>query len=173
MRGMDALLERTFDAEQRHFWFRGFKRFVAPLLAEATAGPISPASRCRLRHGRKSHFPSGYGTPFGLELCRGGSGSDTSAACPADAGQRHAPAVRDASVDVVVSFDVLYCLETLSEHGHRRDVPGAAARRRRRDQRGRADMLRGDHSVMGGEVRRYTKRELRKSLNAPAFGSRV
>ena len=40
---MEALLERTFEAEQRHFWFRGFRRFVAPLLRRAVTGRREPA----------------------------------------------------------------------------------------------------------------------------------
>ena len=32
---MDRLLEATARAERDHFWFHGFRRFVAPLLAEA------------------------------------------------------------------------------------------------------------------------------------------
>src|SRR5688572_21150363 len=39
---MDRLLEATYRVEQRHFWFRGFRRFVRPLLAQATAGLQNP-----------------------------------------------------------------------------------------------------------------------------------
>ena len=35
---MDRLLEATARAERDHFWFRGFRRFVSPLLEEATGG---------------------------------------------------------------------------------------------------------------------------------------
>ena len=35
---MDQLLDATARAEREHFWFRGFRRFVAPLLARAVAG---------------------------------------------------------------------------------------------------------------------------------------
>src|SRR5918994_870048 len=66
---VDALLQRTFDAEQRHFWFRGFKRFVAPLLEQATAGIARPRlldAGCGT--GANLPFLENYGTPFGLEL---------------------------------------------------------------------------------------------------------
>ena len=33
---MERLLEATARAEQRHFWFRGLRRFVRPLLVRAT-----------------------------------------------------------------------------------------------------------------------------------------
>src|SRR5918993_1360192 len=32
------LLELTARAEASHFWFRGFRRFVAPVIADITAG---------------------------------------------------------------------------------------------------------------------------------------
>ena len=35
---MDRLLEATARAEREHFWFHGFRRFVAPLLEQAAAG---------------------------------------------------------------------------------------------------------------------------------------
>jgi hypothetical protein len=39
---MDQLLDATARAEREHFWFRGFRRFVEPLLARAVAGTNSP-----------------------------------------------------------------------------------------------------------------------------------
>jgi len=38
---MDRLLEATARAERDHFWFRGFRRFVTPLLHQATGGRSS------------------------------------------------------------------------------------------------------------------------------------
>ena len=35
---MEHLLRATALAEARHFWFRGFRRFVTPLLDTAAAG---------------------------------------------------------------------------------------------------------------------------------------
>ena len=169
---MEALLERTFEAEQRHFWFRGFKRFVAPLIAQATSG------RTKLRlldagSGTGANLPSlqRYGVAFGLEFFWRGiqitrarglgrliQGSVTHLPFP------------DASIDVVLSFDVLYCLEAPDEHaaidemirvlrpGGRVVINVAAL-----------DMLKGDHSALGGEVRRYTKAELREKLERAGF----
>ena len=76
----------------------------------------------------------------------------------------------DESMDVVLSFDVLYCLESPAEEAALREmfrvlrhggsvVINVAA----------LDILKGDHSVLGGEVRRYTKRELRTKLEAAGF----
>jgi SAM-dependent methyltransferase len=169
---MEALLERTFEAEQRHFWFRGFKRFVAPLIEEATAG----RSKLRLLDagsgtGANLPFLQKYGVTFGLEffwrgiqfahargLARLIQGSVTDLPFP------------DASIDVVLSFDVLYCLDSPDEHSAMQEMfrvlrPGGwvvvnvAA----------LDMLKGDHSALGGEVRRYTRPELRDKLERAGF----
>src|SRR5205809_3312316 len=35
---MEHLLRATARAEARHFWFRGFRAFVSPLLRDAAAG---------------------------------------------------------------------------------------------------------------------------------------
>lgn len=35
---MDRLLEATARAERDHFWFRGFRRFMEPLIAGVAAG---------------------------------------------------------------------------------------------------------------------------------------
>lgn len=164
---MDALLERTFQAEQRHFWFRGFRRFVAPLIEEAIAGRSNPMlldAGCGT--GANLPFLQQYGKAFGLELFWRGIqfGHDRGIPRLIQGSVTHLP-VTDASVDVVVSFDVLYCLETPAEqaalgemfrvlkHGGSAVINVAAL-----------DMLKGDHSVLGGEVRRYTKRDLRDKL---------
>jgi SAM-dependent methyltransferase len=169
---MDALLERTFEAEQRHFWFRGFRRFITPLIEEATAG----RSRVRLLDagsgtGANLPFLQQYGTAFGLELFQRGIRFAHERGIPRliQGSVTHLP-IPDASLDVVLSFDVLYCLETPAEQAAIREMfrvvrPGGfvvinvAA----------LDMLRGDHSALGGEVRRYTKADLRRKLEQTGF----
>src|SRR5262249_40900977 len=39
---LDHLLRATARAEARHFWFRGFRYFVTPLVRQATAGLGEP-----------------------------------------------------------------------------------------------------------------------------------
>ena len=169
---MDALLERTFEAEHRHFWFRGFRRFVAPLIEQATAG----RSNVRLLDagsgtGANLPFLQQYGTAFGLELFQRGIRFAHDRGVPRliQGSVTHLP-VADASIDVVLSFDVLYCLQAPAEQAAVSEMfrvlrPGgyviinAAA----------LDMLRGDHSALGGEVRRYTKRDLRGKLEQAGF----
>ena len=169
---MDALLERTFEAEQRHFWFRGFKRFVAPLIEEATAGRSNPRlldAGCGT--GVNLPFLQQYGTPFGLELSWRGIRFGHERGLPRliQGSVAHLP-FADGSLDVVLSFDVLYCLEAPVEQHAMQEMlrvltPGGfvvinvAA----------LDMLKGDHSALGGEVRRYTKRQLREKLERTGF----
>src|SRR5688572_2847003 len=169
---MDALLEHTFEAEQRHFWFRGFRRFVAPLIEEATAGrPNARLLDAGSGTGANLPFLQQYGTAFGLELFQRGIRFAHGRGVPRliQGSVTHLP-VADASIDVVLSFDVLYCLQAPAEQAAVREMfrvlrPGgyviinAAA----------LDMLRGDHSALGGEVRRYTKRDLRGKLEKAGF----
>jgi SAM-dependent methyltransferase len=169
---VDALLERTFAAEQQHFWFRGFKRFVAPLLAQATAGkPNARLVDAGCGTGANLPFLGQYGTPFGLELYRRGLDFARARGLRrlAQGSVTHLP-FATASVDVVTSFDVLYCLPTPEEHAaiaemHRVLRPGGAVI----INVAAMAMLRGDHSILGGEVRRYTCRELRGKLESAGF----
>lgn len=169
---MDALLERTFEAEQRHFWFRGFRRFVAPLIAEATAGRSNPRL-LDAGSGTGANLPylQQYGTAFGLELFQRGIRFAHERGVPRlMQGSVTDLPIADASIDVVLSFDVLYCLETPAEQAAIREMfrvlrPGGFAV----INVAALDMLRGDHSALGGEVRRYTKRGLRGKLERTGF----
>jgi SAM-dependent methyltransferase len=169
---MDALLERTFEAEQRHFWFRGFKRFVGPLIEEATAGrPNLRLLDAGCGTGANLPFLQQYGTAFGLELFWRGIQLGNRHGLPRlmQGSVTHLP-VPDESIDVVLSFDVLYCLETAAEQAAIDEmfrvlkrggfvVINVAA----------LEMLKGDHSALGGEVRRYTKRDLGDKLRRVGF----
>jgi SAM-dependent methyltransferase len=169
---MDALLERTFHAEQRHFWFRGFRRFVAPLIKEATAARARPKlldAGCGT--GANLAFLEQYGTAFGLELFARGLqfGHARGLRRLMQGSVTHLP-FADASIDVVLSFDVLYCLQTPAEQAAIREMfrvlrPGGSVV----INVAALDILKGDHSALGGEVRRYTKRELRDKLARAGF----
>ena len=169
---MDALLDRTFHAEQRHFWFIGFRRFVNTLLKGATEGISRPRvldAGCGT--GVNLALLESYGVPFGVELLwRGLQFGHARGLYSPDTRQRHAAPLSG-------------CL-----HGRRRVVRRAvlpSGRRRAgrdcRDVPGFAPggaivvnvaalaMLKGDHSTLGGEVRRYTTRELREKLERAGF----
>ena len=169
---VDRMLEQTYRAEERHFWFRGFRRLVRPFLIQATAGRSRPRLLdCGCGTGANLLFMREFGTPFGIDLTS--RGLEFAAR---NGVQRLARATvaslpfRSGAFDVAVSFDVLYCLEDEVEQRaiaemHRVLRPGgslivnAAA----------LDMLRGDHSVLVSEVRRYTRRRLADKLKAAGF----
>jgi len=169
---MDALLERTFRAEQRHFWFRGFRRFVTPLIEQATRG----ISRPRLLDagcgtGANLSMLEKFGVAFGLELFWRGLqfGHERGLARLTQGSVTHLP-YQDESMDVVLSFDVLYCLENRAEQAAIAEMyrvlrPGGGLI----VNTAALEMLKGDHSTLGREVRRYTTRELGGKLERAGF----
>jgi ubiquinone/menaquinone biosynthesis C-methylase UbiE len=167
------MLAETFRVEQHHFWYRGFRGFIEPLLARATEGKRRPRILdCGAGTGANLTLLEKYGVPFGVELTWSGlqlgrargqtrliQGSVT--ALPFSA----------ASIDVAVSFDVLYCLEDLAEEHAITEMfrvlkPGGALI----VNVAALDMLKGDHSVLVSEVRRYTRPRLRSKLQRAGFG---
>lgn len=172
MREMDQLLRATARAEARHFWFRGFRRFVRPLLRQATQG-VSDARLVDFGCGTGANmalldeFGRSYGfdlTFVGLKIGRAAGRLRLAQASVADA------PLRDSTFDVATAFDVLYGLPDPVEKAAVAEMfrvtrPGGfviinvAA----------MDSLRGDHSVLGREVRRYSRQSLTKVLTEAGF----
>lgn len=168
---MDRLLEATREAERRHFWFRGFRRFLRPFLDESVAGIERPRILdCGCGTGGNFRLLDAYGRTFGCELTRAG----------VELARQHHQRLTRASVtqlpfsdrrfDLVTSFDVLYCLQDPDEIAAVREMwrvlkPGGAAVINVAAMR----ILTGNHSVLSEEVRRYSTESLRRLLGGAGF----
>jgi SAM-dependent methyltransferase len=169
---MDRLLEATARAERDHFWFRGFRRFVRPLLRRAAAGGGRiDALDCGAGTGANLRLLAEVARPFGVELAWTGLQHARSAGLTRIARATVASLPFEANrFSLVTSFDVLYCLEPDDERAAVGEMfrvlrPGGflvvnvAA----------SPVLRGNHSVLSRELRRYTRSSLRRLLAAAGF----
>jgi SAM-dependent methyltransferase len=126
---------------------------------------------CGCGTGANLRFLREFGTAFGIDLT--GRGLEFAAHNGnrrlARASVAHIPCL-SGSIDVALSFDVLYCLKDDDEQR-------AIAEMYRVLRAGGAlvvnvaalDMLKGDHSALMSEVRRYTRRQLSDKLEAAGF----
>jgi SAM-dependent methyltransferase len=172
---MDRLLEATARAERDHFWFRGFRRFVAPFVRDATRGRADALILdCGSGTGVNLAWLRAYGHPVGIDLTWTGLAVARSRGERriAQASATHLP-FATGTFDLVTSFDVIYALADADEasaivemhrvlrpDGHL--VANVAA----------MDLLRGNHSVLAGEVRRYTRGTLAARLTRVGFDVR-
>jgi SAM-dependent methyltransferase len=168
---MENLLRATAQAEARHFWFHGFRAFVEPLVHQAAGGRTVRILDCGCGTGANVEWLSCFGRSYGFDLTETGLrlGRAEGRTRLVRASVTAAP-FRSGAFDVVTSFDVLYALDD-------RQVRAALAEMFRLLKPGGGaiinvaalDFLRGDHSVLGHELRRYTRRQLRSSLTAAGF----
>src|SRR6187399_2436501 len=71
---VDRLLELTHRAEQSHFWFRGFRQYMKPALARATAGVTAARILdCGCGTGSNLEMLRPYGNAVGFDLTRIGT----------------------------------------------------------------------------------------------------
>jgi len=169
---MDLLLEATYRAEREHFWFKGFRAFVAPLVARAAAShPPRRLLDCGCGTGVNLPMLATYGTAYGFDLTWTGLkfARDHGTQRLAQASVVHVP-FGDKAFDLVTCFDVLQCLmpdtgrQVLAEF-HRILAPGGhlvmnvAA----------LESLRGDHAVLAEEAHRYGRGELHAMVEAAGF----
>ena len=169
---MEHLLRATARAEARHFWFRGFRAFVTPLLQHAAAGRTDARLLdCGCGTGANLDLLGPFGRAFGFDLSEIGLriGHEAGRSRLARATVTAAP-FPTASFDIVTSFDVLYSLADLDEHSaiaemYRLLKPGGFAVVNVAAMRA----LRGDHSVLSREVRRYSRADLRARMERAGF----
>lgn len=169
---MDRLLEATARAERDHFWFRGFRRFVAPFLQQAAGGRADLSILdCGCGTGNNLLMLRRFGRAVGIDVTYSGL---KYAAARGDRSVAQASATDlpfgGERFDLVTSFDVIYGLHDEAEKAAVSEMfrvlrPGGhlvlnvAA----------MEMLRGNHSVLGGEVRRYSRTRLRWVLEQGGF----
>jgi len=169
---MDHLLRATARAEAHHFWFRGFRLFVTPLVRSVTEGrPDVRILDCGCGTGANVDLLARFGRAYGFDLTEIGLriGREAGRTRLARASVTSVP-FPTASFDLVTSFDVLYALEERDERtalgemfrllkpgGHA--IINVAA----------MEILRGDHSVLSREVRRYSRDRLGRALSAAGF----
>lgn len=171
---MDDLLRATAGAETRHFWFRGFRAFVTPLIRSAAtrSGPgLARLLDCGCGTGANLSLLNQFGRAYGFDLSPVGLqiGRSAGRRLIARASAGAAPFAAE-SFEIVTSFDVLYALDDATETAaiaemYRVLKPGGFAI----INVAALESLRGDHSVLSHELRRYDRRSLRTRLVAAGF----
>jgi ubiquinone/menaquinone biosynthesis C-methylase UbiE len=169
----ERLLDATYRVEQDHFWWHGLRSFVRPLVRDATAGLRRPRILdCGCGTGANLVLLDEFGRAFGLDITLQGleyARQNYERARVAHASITSIP-FPDAVFDVATAFDVLYSLTEEQESAAVSEIyrvvkPGGtlivnvAA----------LSILRGNHSIFGQEVRRSTRRRLRRVLSTAGF----
>lgn len=168
---MDRLLELTYRAEQSHFWFRGFRQYMQPALAAATAGRRdAKILDCGCGTGSNLDVLRPYGRAVGFDLTRVGTEfAKAHGHRVAQASISHMP-FRSGTFDLATSFDVFQVLPDVVER------QAIAEMSRVLKPGGRLllhvaalPMLHGKHSVLSEEKRRYTAASLRALVEDAGF----
>jgi SAM-dependent methyltransferase len=167
---VEHLLRATADAEARHFWFRGFRAFVTPLIRQAVRTPAEILD-CGCGTGANLEMLSRFGRAYGFDLSPVGLrlGHDAHRTRLAQATVTAVPFPEN-TFDLVTSFDVLYSLEEPDERAAVAEMfrvtrPGGHAL----INVAALDVLRGDHSVLSREVRRYSRGTLARLVTGAGF----
>jgi SAM-dependent methyltransferase len=163
---MDDLLELTGRAEATHFWFRGFRKFIAPVIADLAKGRAGlRLVDCGCGTGHNLQLLRPHGTVVGFDLSSAGLVRARASGAAAVRGDVTRIPLASGAFDVATSFDVLQCVDG--------DVD--AIREMARIVRpggvvvitvAALEALRGDHSEVWQEVRRYTPASARRLVEA-------
>ena len=153
---MGDLLELTGRAEATHFWFRGFRAYVVPVLEEIAAGRRDlRLIDCGCGTGNNILLLKPYGQAFGFDLTREGAVRALRTERPVvQADIEHIP-YKAETFDIATSFDVV------------QSVPddGAALKEMARVLKpggyavlnvSALELLRADHAEVWNELHRYT-----------------
>jgi SAM-dependent methyltransferase len=163
---MDDLLELTGRAEATHFWFRGFRQFVAPVIADLTAGRRGlRLVDCGCGTGNNLQLLRPYGRAIGFDLTSMGLARARAAGLAVCRGDVTRIPLASGAFDVATSFDVLQCVEA--------DVTAVSEMARILKPGGvlvitvaALAALRGDHAEAWQERRRYTPATARRMVEA-------
>jgi SAM-dependent methyltransferase len=168
---VDWMLEATARAEDDHFWFRGLRRNARILLKQQIRGRTDlRIVDCGTGTGRNLDWLREFGFAVGVEQSLVGVRFGHERGRPVVRASVARLPVADSSMDVATSFDVLYCLDDHTEVQAVREMwrvlrPGgilivnAAA----------LALLRGSHSALTMEQRRYTSGRLDRLLTTNGF----
>jgi SAM-dependent methyltransferase len=169
---MDRLLELTYLAEQSHFWFRGFRAFMRPEVRRALEGRSAPVIvDCGCGTGANLQWLREFGGAYGFDLTWNGlslgRSMGTTRVAQASIG---AIPLLSGIADLATSFDVFQCLPAPVDHAAIRDMwrilkPGGHLLMNV----SALDILRGRHSALSEEVRRYTPATLRELVTGAGF----
>jgi SAM-dependent methyltransferase len=168
---MERMLEATALAEDRHFWFRGLRRFARRLLREAL--PRTSGLRvidCGAGTGRNLDWLREFGDAIGVELNPTGLAVGRAHRRRLVRATVAALPFGSATADLATSFDVLYCLPDDVERRALEEMwrvlrPGGVVL----VNVAALDVLRGAHSTLTHEIRRYTPASLRARLERAGF----
>jgi len=170
---MNRLLELTSQAEASHFWFRGFRQFVAPLVARAAAGrPNLTILDCGCGTGHNLRtLLAPHGITYGMDLTAAGLAVARGTGRPLTRADATRIPFRAHTFDIVTSFDMLQCVPD------DRAAVSEIARVLRPDGYfvgtvAALELLHGDHSVLSEEVRRYTRSGLTTLLEGAGLAPR-
>ena len=164
---MGDLLELTARAETSHFWFRGFRMYIAPAIEEIAAGRRDLRfldCGCGTGYNMRTLLLP-YGRAFGFDLVPDGIRRARSVGRPIVRADIQKIPFKSDSFDIATSFDVVQSVP--DDRGALREMarvlkPGGSVVLNTTAM----DIMRGDHSDVWGELRRYTPERVAPILSA-------